>query len=78
MRVTASAIISLFVLIGAGGSAHADWLVDEACWHVSAHGQVMCLDCHGDVAERALHPDPAKVNQRPGSLFRPERPNSLY
>lgn len=73
MRVTASAIISLFVLIGLSGHGRADWLVDETRWHVSAHGQVMCLDCHGDVGQRALHPDPENVNRSPGSFFRPER-----
>jgi nitrate reductase gamma subunit len=45
----------------------------EARWHVSAHGQIMCLDCHGDVGKEALHPDPANVNQLPGSFFRREQ-----
>jgi nitrate reductase gamma subunit len=33
----------------------------------------MCLDCHGDVGKEALHPDPVKVDQLPGSFFRPEQ-----
>jgi nitrate reductase gamma subunit len=53
--------------------AHANWLVDETRWHVSAHGQIMCLDCHGDIGKEALHPDPADVNRLPGSFFHPEQ-----
>jgi predicted CXXCH cytochrome family protein len=46
--------------------------VDEARWHVSAHGQIACLECHGDVSEKT-HPNPASVNRRPGDAFRSER-----
>jgi nitrate reductase gamma subunit len=73
MRIIASAILALFTIIGAGGDVRADWLVDEARWHVSAHGQIMCVDCHADVSGKALHPNPANVNQSPGSFFQPER-----
>lgn len=73
MRMVASVIFILFLMICASGNAHADWLVDEAQWHVSAHGQIMCLDCHGDVASCTPHPDPANVNRSPDSFFRPEQ-----
>jgi hypothetical protein len=73
MRSIASAVFSLFTLICVGIPAHANWLVDETRWHVSAHGQIMCLACHGDVGKEALHPDPANVNQLPGGYFRPEQ-----
>ena len=65
-------VLAFFLLICVGIPAHANWLVDEARWHVSAHGQIMCLDCHGDVGKGALHPDPANVNRLPDSSFRPE------
>jgi len=64
---------AVFFLICLGIPAHANWLVDEARWHVSAHGQIMCLDCHGDVGKGTLHPDPANVNRLPGSSFRLEQ-----
>jgi nitrate reductase gamma subunit len=73
MRTVASALLGLFTLFCVGSSAHANWLVDEARWHVSAHGQVMCLDCHGDVAREGLHPDPANVNRAAESFFHPGR-----
>jgi nitrate reductase gamma subunit len=73
MRSIASSVFSLFTIICVGIPAHANWLVDEARWHVSAHGQIMCLDCHGDVGKEELHPDPANVNRLPGSFFRPQQ-----
>ncbi|MFO7708847.1 MAG: hypothetical protein R6V84_11785 [Desulfobacterales bacterium] len=42
--------------------------MDEALWHVSAHGRIACLDCHGDVPGKA-HPNPASVNRRSGDAF---------
>jgi hypothetical protein len=73
MRSIAAAVFSLVTLICVGIPAHANWLVDETRWHVSAHGQIMCIDCHGDVCKEALHPDPANVDQLPGSFFRPDQ-----
>jgi nitrate reductase gamma subunit len=73
MRIVASTILTLFTIIGVNGDVHANWLVDEARWHVSAHGQVMCLECHGEIAKQALHPDPSNVNQPSGSRFQPQQ-----
>jgi nitrate reductase gamma subunit len=73
MKNLVSVIAGSILLICVGIPAHANWLVDEARWHVSAHGQIMCLDCHGDVGKDALHPDPGNVNQLAGSFFRPEQ-----
>ncbi len=73
MRIFASTILVLFTIIGVDGDVRADWLVDEARWHVSAHGQIMCLDCHGEIAKQALHPDPSNVNQPSGSRFQPQQ-----
>jgi predicted CXXCH cytochrome family protein len=72
MRSLASTILILFTIIGVDGDAHASWLVDEARWHVSAHGPIMCLDCHGDVGKDAPHPDPANVDRNPGGFLRAE------
>lgn len=54
-------------------SGHASWLIDEACRHVSAHGQITCLECHHDIPQRKFHPDPAKVNLNPRAFFRADR-----
>jgi len=73
MKKAVPIIVWLLLSICVGIPAHANWWVDETRWHVSAHGQIMCLDCHGDVGKEALHPDPANVNQLPGRFFRPEQ-----
>ena len=72
MKKLVSVIVGSILSICVGIPAHANWLVDETRWHVSAHGQIMCLDCHGDVGKKALHPDPARVDQLPGSAFSSE------
>jgi nitrate reductase gamma subunit len=72
MKKLVSVIVGSILSICVGIPAHANWLVDETRWHVSAHGQIMCLDCHGDVGTKALHPDPARVDQLPGSSFSSE------
>ena len=55
------------------GPAHANWLVDEARRHVSAHGRMECLECHGDVAQAGQHPKADRVDRGPGEPFAPER-----
>jgi nitrate reductase gamma subunit len=70
-RWMGAAGLCLLAVIGMGGNVHADWLVEEARWHVSAHGQVACRDCHGEIPQKA-HPDPARVDRPAGAGFRPE------
>ncbi len=71
MKRALSILSGVLLSICVGGHAHANWLVDEARWHVSAHGQFACLDCHGDVPGK-LHPNPADVNRCQGAAFRPD------
>ena len=65
--------LGCFSLIGVGSYAHANWLVDEARWHVSAHGQTACLDCHGDKSNLGVHPDPGVVNRSRKDFYRAEQ-----
>jgi nitrate reductase gamma subunit len=48
-------------------------LIDARRFHISAHGQTACLDCHDDIRGKALHPNPLDVNRKRGSFFKPER-----
>jgi len=73
MKHLASVLICLLLLICVGGNARANWLVDEARWHVSAHGQIACLDCHGDKSSSGVHPDPGVVDRSRKDFFRPEQ-----
>jgi nitrate reductase gamma subunit len=56
-----------------GTFAQAGWLVDTQKFHVSAHGQLSCQDCHTDIIERTLHPDPVLVNKQQTDVFDPEQ-----
>ena len=73
MSSIASAVFSFFTIICVGVPAHANWLVDEARWHVSAHGQIACLDCHGNKSNSGVHPDPGGVNRSRKDFFRAEQ-----
>ena len=56
-------ILLVFVLCLFADNADASWLIDEERYHVSAHGEISCQDCHSDIVDKSLHPDPAEVNK---------------
>lgn len=62
-----SIILAVLVLTS---SADASWLLDERRWHVSAHGQASCRDCHAGFESDSLHPNPTTVNSDLGDFFR--------
>ncbi len=64
---TCSLLFVLFVLCVQ--SAGASWLIDARKFHISAHGQMSCVDCHYEEAEKELHPDPSNVGRLPGDSF---------
>ncbi|MBN2125451.1 MAG: hypothetical protein JW821_14220 [Deltaproteobacteria bacterium] len=70
-----TAILLLFAswVLGNATGAGASWLIDQKKFHVSAHGQNSCLDCHEDVEGNALHPDPGDVNRNLEDFFAPEQ-----
>lgn len=53
--------------------AAAGWLIDPAKFHVSAHGQLSCLDCHAEAQKHKPHPDPARVDRDPKQYFQAQR-----
>jgi nitrate reductase gamma subunit len=52
-----------------GFDSEASWIIDSVSFHISAHGQTACLDCHEVSADRDLHPDPDNVTKNLRSLF---------
>ena len=50
----------------------ASWVIDPARFHASAHGQTSCQECHEEIAEMDLHPDPRNVTRRARDFFKPE------
>jgi len=62
--------IALLGLVTAPAPVRGGWLVDEACWHASGHGRMLCSDCHAEIACQPRHPDPGRVS---GAGFDPGR-----
>ncbi|TET83225.1 MAG: hypothetical protein E3J46_12615 [Desulfobacteraceae bacterium] len=64
-------IFALFLMSFTVGSneIEASWLIDPGKFHVSAHGQTSCQDCHGDIGEKGLHPEPGDVNKKAAEFF---------
>jgi len=45
-----------------GHDSHASWFIDPGKFHISAHGQTSCQDCHPNIAD-GLHPNPRDVSK---------------
>jgi nitrate reductase gamma subunit len=72
MKKTAAFWIAAVVLWGVFSfGAEASWLIDPAEFHISAHGQLSCQDCHEGMLQGGLHPDPLKVNKKREDFFDP-------
>ncbi len=69
------AVVIVFALLNLpaiclGDSTKAgSWFVDVLKYHVSAHGQVSCQDCHADIIQRLTHPNPADVVRKRADFF---------
>lgn len=50
-------------------TAHASWLIDADTFYNSAHGEITCIDCHGDITLQDLHPNPGQVNANLNDFF---------
>ena len=53
--------------------AQASWLIDPARFHASPHAEMSCAECHSDVADKELHPDPSGLAQTRAERFSPDR-----
>ncbi len=73
IKKAACCLLALFLLSFSAPDAQASWLLDPAGFHVSAHGQTACPDCHGDVADQQLHPKPANVNKQEKAFFKADQ-----
>ena len=73
MKRAACLLPALLLLVLFADCARASWLLDPAGFHVSAHGQTACLDCHENVAEQQLHPKPANVAKHEKDFFKTEQ-----
>ena len=65
-------ILPAYLIIG-WHQSEASWLIERAAFHMSAHGQTSCLDCHDDVVDRDIHPDPDHVDKSIEDFFKPDQ-----
>jgi len=73
LRKLLLSIIFLAVTLTVGVSlGFCSWLIDPARFHISAHGQLSCQECHDDVTDRERHPDPLLVKEPRSKFFSPE------
>lgn len=66
-------LFTVVCLFFCGTFAEAGWFVDTEKFHVSAHGQLSCQDCHTEMVDGRLHPDPSHVNKELKDFFNPEQ-----
>ncbi|MGC8491000.1 MAG: cytochrome c3 family protein [Syntrophobacteraceae bacterium] len=67
LRILLPATTLLLVLF-AWSRAEASWLIDQGRFHVSVHGRISCLECHGQIPA-TRHPDPRAVDKSLGDFF---------
>ena len=61
-------LMALLLVVLSQRLALASWFVDARKFHISAHGQNSCQDCHADISGR-LHPNPTEVNKNLKDFF---------
>ncbi|MBW2283785.1 MAG: hypothetical protein JRF65_04190 [Deltaproteobacteria bacterium] len=65
-------ITALAVWLLCASGVQASWFIDERKFHISAHGQTACVDCHDHIQDLTFHPDPHLVDKKRIDFFRPE------
>jgi nitrate reductase gamma subunit len=73
IKTTVIVLIAGIHLILSMPTAEASWLIEKEKFRMSAHGSLSCQDCHAEILERTLHPDPADVNKTLTDFFDPEQ-----
>ncbi len=62
-------MLTIGMLFCPAPSLEASWRLDPQRFYNSVHGQTGCTECHTDVPDRALHPNPAHVNKQVEDFF---------
>ncbi len=75
-NILSAAVFGLFLTFAL--PAGASWLIDPFKFADSVHAQNSCQDCHQEIAEKDLHPDPANVTRPLAEFFTIERCTSCH
>jgi predicted CXXCH cytochrome family protein len=62
-------LLSVFFLMFCVLKTEASWWIDVQKYQISAHGDMSCMECHADIFEQELHPNPENVNKRLNDFF---------
>ena len=62
-------ILTLVFLVLNIGMTEASWMIDPARFHISAHGQTSCQECHENISDQDLHPNPANLGKSGRDFF---------
>jgi nitrate reductase gamma subunit len=68
-RTLLALTVSALFLLCLSYPAEATWLIDPKKFHASVHGQFSCQDCHEDVGQANLHPNPADMVKKRTDFF---------
>jgi len=69
MKTITTVVLVLASVTLSAPEARASWLIDAKKFHISAHGQMSCQDCHEDIAQRDIHPNPSDVTKNWRDFF---------
>jgi nitrate reductase gamma subunit len=69
LKRTKIILLSLTIFALGNGESYSSWLIDDAKFHISAHGQSSCQDCHPDLTDEDLHPNPEDVSKNLADFF---------
>jgi nitrate reductase gamma subunit len=48
----------------------ASWFINPKKFHASVHGQMSCQDCHENILQRKMHPDPEEITKKQMDFFK--------
>jgi predicted CXXCH cytochrome family protein len=63
-------VLTVLLVLFMSPLGEASWFIDPGRYHVSVHGQISCLECHGDISKESVHPDPIAVNKTLNDFYR--------
>jgi nitrate reductase gamma subunit len=69
MKKIPALLLAAIIFVLCGDESSASWLIDAAKFHISAHGQNSCQDCHLNIIDENLHPNPEDVSKNLADFF---------
>ncbi len=63
-------VLSVLLVLFVTPRSEASWFINSGRFHASVHGRISCLECHGDISQKSLHPDPVCVDKGLNDFYR--------